>query len=64
MMERFGVRLLDRLGKKAFATAAGEEVLERARRIADESEFRLRGSCGAAFSRACDPRTDMLPSFR
>jgi DNA-binding transcriptional LysR family regulator len=41
--ERFGVRLLDRLGKKAFATAAGEEVLERARRIADESEAILAG---------------------
>src|SRR5262245_8576377 len=36
--ERFGVRLLDRLGKKAFATAAGQEVIERGRRIADESE--------------------------
>lgn len=36
--ERFGVRLVDRLGKKAYATAAGREVIERARRIAQESE--------------------------
>lgn len=41
--QRFGVRLLDRLGKKAFATAAGEEVIARARRIADESEAILAG---------------------
>jgi DNA-binding transcriptional LysR family regulator len=36
--ERLGVRLLERLGKKAFATAAGNDVLERARRIALEAE--------------------------
>jgi DNA-binding transcriptional LysR family regulator len=36
--ERFGVRLIERLGKKAFATTAGREVIERARRIADESD--------------------------
>jgi DNA-binding transcriptional LysR family regulator len=36
--QRLGVRLLERLGKKAFATAAGLEVLERARRIATEVE--------------------------
>lgn len=36
--ERLGVRLLERLGKRAFATAAGLEVLERARRIAQEAE--------------------------
>lgn len=36
--ERLGVRLLERLGKKAFATAAGQDVLERARRIAQEAE--------------------------
>lgn len=34
--QRLGVRLLERLGKKAFATAAGQEVLERARRITTE----------------------------
>jgi DNA-binding transcriptional LysR family regulator len=36
--DRFGVRLLDRLGKKAFATAAGREVIEHARRIATEAD--------------------------
>jgi DNA-binding transcriptional LysR family regulator len=36
--ERLGVRLIDRLGKKAFATEAGLEVIERARRIDQEVE--------------------------
>jgi DNA-binding transcriptional LysR family regulator len=36
--ERFGVRLVERLGKRAFATVAGREVIERARRIAQETE--------------------------
>lgn len=36
--QRLGVRLLERLGKKAFATAAGHDVLARARRIALEAE--------------------------
>ena len=36
--DRFGVRLIDRLGKKAFATAAGREVIEHARRIATEAD--------------------------
>jgi len=35
---RLGVRLLDRLGKRAYATAAGRELLEHARRIAEENE--------------------------
>ena len=35
---RLGVRLVDRLGKRAFATAAGRELLEHARRIAHENE--------------------------
>lgn len=35
---RFGVRLVDRLGKKAFATPAGQEVIDHARRIALESD--------------------------
>ena len=35
---RLGVRLIDRLGKRAFATAAGRELLEHARRIAEENE--------------------------
>ncbi len=35
---RFGVRLLDRLGKKAFATPAGQEVIDHARRIAQQSD--------------------------
>jgi DNA-binding transcriptional LysR family regulator len=36
--DRLGVRLVERLGKKAYATAAGREVIERARRIADETD--------------------------
>jgi DNA-binding transcriptional LysR family regulator len=35
---RLGVRLIDRLGKRAFATAAGRELIEHARRIAHENE--------------------------
>lgn len=35
---RLGVRLVDRLGKRAFATAAGRELLEHAKRIAEENE--------------------------
>ncbi len=35
---RLGVRLIDRLGKRAFATAAGRELIEHARRIAQENE--------------------------
>ena len=35
---RLGVRLIDRLGKRAFATTAGRELLEHARRIAEENE--------------------------
>jgi DNA-binding transcriptional LysR family regulator len=35
---RLGVRLVDRLGKRAFATAAGRELIEHARRIAQENE--------------------------
>lgn len=36
--ERFEVRLIERLGKKAYPTAAGLEVIEHARRIAREAE--------------------------
>jgi DNA-binding transcriptional LysR family regulator len=36
--ERFGIRLVERLGKKAYATAAGREVLEHARRISAETD--------------------------
>jgi len=36
--DRLGVRLVDRLGKRAFATAAGRELIEHARRIAEETE--------------------------
>lgn len=35
---RLGVKLVDRLGKRAFATAAGRELAEHARRLAVESE--------------------------
>jgi DNA-binding transcriptional LysR family regulator len=36
--ERCGVRLVERLGKKAYATAAGREVIEHARRISEEAD--------------------------
>ena len=36
--QRLGVRLVERLGKRAFATAAGREVIEHARRIFVETE--------------------------
>jgi len=36
--ERCGVRLIERLGKKAYATAAGREVIEHARRISSEAD--------------------------
>jgi DNA-binding transcriptional LysR family regulator len=36
--QRFGLRLIERLGKKAYATAAGREVIEHARRISEEAE--------------------------
>ncbi len=36
--QRFGVRLVERLGKKAFATAAGREVIEHGERIAQETD--------------------------
>jgi DNA-binding transcriptional LysR family regulator len=36
--ERFGLRLVDRLGKKAFATAAGAELIAHAKRIGGEVE--------------------------
>jgi DNA-binding transcriptional LysR family regulator len=35
---RFGVRLVERLGKKAFGTSAGREVIERGQFIAREAE--------------------------
>jgi DNA-binding transcriptional LysR family regulator len=35
---RLGVRLVDRLGKRAFATAAGRELIEHATRLAQETE--------------------------
>lgn len=38
---RLGVRLVDRLGKRAYATAAGRELIEHAGRIAQESERML-----------------------
>src|SRR5262249_45700044 len=36
--ERCGVRLIERLGKKAYATTAGREVIDRARRISQEAD--------------------------
>ena len=36
--DRLGVRLVERLGKKAYATAAGHEVIEHARRISTETD--------------------------
>jgi DNA-binding transcriptional LysR family regulator len=38
---RLGVRLVDRLGKRAFATAAGRELIEHAQRLAHESDRAL-----------------------
>lgn len=38
---RLGVPLVERMGKRAFATAAGRDVIEHARRIADEVERTL-----------------------
>jgi DNA-binding transcriptional LysR family regulator len=35
---RLGVRLVDRLGKRAFATAAGRDLIEHAKRIEEETE--------------------------
>src|SRR5262245_14509541 len=35
---RVGVRLVDRLGKRAFATAAGRELIGHAQRIAQETD--------------------------
>jgi DNA-binding transcriptional LysR family regulator len=35
---RLGVRLVDRLGKRAFATAAGRDLIEHARRIQEETD--------------------------
>jgi DNA-binding transcriptional LysR family regulator len=35
---RLGVRLVERLGKRAFATAAGRELIEHGTRIAEETE--------------------------
>lgn len=36
--DRLGVRLVERLGKKAYATAAGRDVIEHARRISAETD--------------------------
>lgn len=39
--KRFGVRLVERMGKRAYATGAGEELVEHARRLAQEAEQAL-----------------------
>ena len=39
--KRFGVRLIERMGKRAFATAAGEELIAHARRLAQDAEQAL-----------------------
>src|SRR5215213_1758834 len=36
--QRCGLRLIERLGKKAYATAAGREVIDHARRISEEAD--------------------------
>ena len=36
--QRCGLRLIERLGKKAYATAAGREVIDHARRISQEAD--------------------------
>jgi len=38
---KLGVRLIERLGKRAYPTAAGKELIMHARRIADESDLAL-----------------------
>jgi DNA-binding transcriptional LysR family regulator len=38
---RLGVRLVERLGKRAYPTAAGRDLIEHARRIAHESELAI-----------------------
>jgi DNA-binding transcriptional LysR family regulator len=67
--ERFGVRLIDRLGKKAFATEAGQEVIARAKRInaeveamADDMRRRSEGWLGRVrFGAAPNILTYLLP---
>ena len=39
--KRLGVRLVERMGKRAYATAAGEELIAHARRLAREAEQAL-----------------------
>ncbi|HXV09440.1 MAG TPA: LysR family transcriptional regulator [Burkholderiales bacterium] len=39
--KRIGVRLIERMGKRAYATAAGEELVEHARRLAQDAEQAL-----------------------
>ena len=39
--KRIGVRLVERIGKRAYATAAGEELIEHARRLAHNAEQAL-----------------------
>jgi len=39
--KRIGVRLVERMGKRAYPTAAGEEMVEHARRLAQEAEQAL-----------------------
>ncbi|MGH8622725.1 MAG: LysR family transcriptional regulator [Burkholderiales bacterium] len=39
--KRLGVRLIERVGKRAYATAAGEELIAHARRLAEDAEQAL-----------------------
>ena len=59
---RLGVRLVDRLGKRAFATAAGRELIEHAQRIAQETD-RLLARC-AATATAGSARCASAPARR
>ena len=60
---RFGVQLIERLGKQAHATVPGRALVEAAQRIFHECE---RGRCGhAALSRGLDrPGADRAPRCR
>ena len=39
--KRLGVRLVERMGKRAYATAAGEELIAHARKLAQDAELAM-----------------------
>src|SRR5712672_1952927 len=52
---RLGVRLVERIGKRAFATAAGRDLLAHARRLFDEAAAASATARPHAFT-PCPPR--------